>query len=69
MEATNTSPLEKDGKKLKRKYLGGLTSAPFDKAHLKAYLKGWSQFIYGYETVSEVRQKKYHTVQQEYSYV
>lgn len=69
MEATSTSPLEKDGKKLKRKYLGGLTSSPFDKAHLKAYLKGCSMFRYGYETVSEVRQEKYHTVQQEYSYV
>jgi len=69
MEATNVSPIEKDGKKLTRKFLGdtSLKCSTFYKLELKAYLKGNTRFRYG--SYEDGKTPKYHTVSQTYLYI
>ncbi len=68
---TNTSPIKSGDNRLSRKFLGN-TEKPtnFDQSELKAYVKGYQKFRYGFYT-NEIgqRQPAYHIVRQEYFYV
>lgn len=67
-EIKNTSPIFKGTLKLSRRFLGEfLPKTNFDRAHLRAYLKGATQFRHGY-TGTVKREPAYHEVKQEYFY-
>ena len=60
--------------KTTRRFLGNTdgpyknnTERNFEKAHLKAYLKGKDYFSFGFETVNSFRQRRRYRVQQQYS--
>lgn len=67
MEATNTSPLKKDGMTLTRRFLGELfPKNTMEVNELKAYLKGKTRYRFGRDSE---KNPIYHPVRQEYKYI
>ena len=67
----NAIDLQELGRK-SRRFLGNVPADnAFDKAHLKAYLKGSKYFRHGFyfDTITQKRQATIHKVQQEYGYI
>jgi len=60
--------------KVRRRFLGktedfeNQRDKNFEKKHLKAYLRGNTQFRFGFENMNDIRVPKYHKVEQEYYY-
>ena len=69
MQTPNTQPLIKNGKRLTRRFLGSLfPKNGYEKAELKAYLKGHSRF--NYKTLNDpYTGAARHVARQEYLYV
>ena len=57
--------------RVKRKFLGKVSNFEnkeernFEKAHLKAYLKGHTNFRHGFHEIKGLRMPKWHNVKQE----
>lgn len=68
-EVKNTSPIKSGTKSLTRRFLGAFPPENnFDKAHLKAYLRGYTRFYFGSTGNWPNSFKKAHDVKQEYFY-